>query len=223
MALRILLVEDEEKLLSVMALFLRAEGFEIAEAQDGETALKLFPSFAPNLVILDAMLPGISGFDVCSELRKTSSVPIIFLTALSDDDHHMLGYRLGADDYIAKPFKISILAMKAKRMLQRTEIAQRHEHRYAGIVLDTDAYKCYVNDEEVTLTQKEFVLLSEFMKNPGRVLTREWLLEQIWGYDFSGETRVVDTMVKNLRKKLGVKAHLIHTVISVGYKLEDTK
>lgn len=223
MALKIMIVEDEEKLMSVMTLFLRAEGFEIAEARDGETALKLFPRFEPNLVILDAMLPGISGFDVCGELRKTSDVPIIFLTALSDDDHHMLGYRLGADDYIAKPFKISILAMKAKRMLQRTEVMQRHEHRYAGIVLDSDSHKCRVNDEEITLTQKEFILLAEFMKNPGRVLTREWLLEQIWGYDYCGETRVVDTMVKNLRKKLGTESHLIHTVISVGYKLEDTK
>lgn len=223
MALRILLVEDEEKLISVKALFLRTEGFEIAEARDGETALKMFSSFAPNLVILDAMLPGMSGFDVCGELRKMSNVPIIFLTALSDDDHHMLGYRLGADDYIAKPFKISILAMKARRMLQRTEITQRHEYRYAGIVLDTDSRKCHVNNEEITLTQKEFILLNEFMKNPGRVLTREWLLEQIWGYNYGGETRVVDTMVKNLRKKLGAEAHLIHTVISVGYKLEDTK
>lgn len=220
MASRILLVEDEEKLMRIMALFLRADGFEVAEAADGETALKIFPSFAPDLVILDIMLPGINGYEVCKKLRESSDIPIIFLTALSDDDHHMLGYRMGADDYIAKPFKVSLLAMKARRMLQRTAVTQQHELHYAGIILNKDSHKCCVGDEQITLTQKEFVLLCEFMENPGRVLTREYLLDQIWGYNYAGETRVVDTMVKNLRKKLGSKAQLIHTVISVGYKLE---
>lgn len=221
MSSRILLVEDEKKLMEIMSLFLRVEGFEVEEAADGETALAIFPVFMPDLVILDAMLPGISGFNVCQRLRETSDVPIIFLTALGDDDHHMLGYQLGADDYVTKPFKVSLLAMKARRILQRTAVEQRHEFCYSGIVLNTDFHMCWVDGEEISLTQKEFTLLYEFMRNPGRVLTRKWLLEQIWGYDYIGETRVVDTMVKNLRKKLGSKARLIHTVISVGYKLED--
>lgn len=221
MASRILIVEDEAKLRDIMARFLRVEGFEVEEAGDGESALKIFPRFSPQLVILDVMLPGISGFDVCTEIRRFSDVPIIFLTALGDDDHHMLGYHLGADDYITKPFKISVLAMKARRMLQRTAAPEKKEYRYAGIVLDDVSHKCWVNDTEVALTQKEFILLREFMKSIGRVLTREFLLEQIWGYNYNGETRVVDTMVKNLRKKLGEEARVIRTVISVGYKMED--
>lgn len=221
MASRILIVEDEQKLREVMTLFLRTEGFEVAEASDGETALELFSSFMPELIVLDVMLPGISGFDVCKAIRQTSDVPIIFLTALGDDDHHMLGYRLGADDYIAKPFKVSILAMKARRMLQHTAAPEYRELRFAGIVLNESSHKCWVDGHEILLTQKEFTLLREFMQNPGRVLTREWLLERIWGYNYVGETRVVDTMVKNLRKKLGSKAYVIHTVISVGYRLEE--
>lgn len=221
MASRILIVEDEKKLREVMTLFLRAEGFEVEEAADGEKALEIFPSFMPELIILDVMLPGINGFDVCQSIRQTSDVPIIFLTALGDDDHHMLGYRLGADDYITKPFKVSILAMKARRMLQHTSAPEYRELHFSGIVLNESSHKCWVDGTEVLLTQKEFTLLREFMRNPGRVLTREWLLERIWGYHYAGETRVVDTMVKNLRKKLGQKARVIHTVISVGYRLEE--
>lgn len=222
MASKILIVEDEKKLREVMVLFLRAEGLEVEEAASGERALEIFPSFMPELVILDVMLPGVNGFDVCKIIRKTSDVPIIFLTALEDDDHHMLGYQLGADDYIAKPFKVSILAMKVRRMLQHTAAPEYRELRFAGIVLNESAHKCWVEGNEILLTQKEFTLLKEFMRNPGRVLTREWLLERIWGYNYVGETRVVDTMVKNLRKKLGDKARVIHTVISVGYRLEET-
>ena len=223
MAEKIVIVDDEKEIADVVELYLKNEDYEVHKFYNGKDTLAFLEKEEPDLAILDVMLPDIDGFTILQKIRETYKFPVIMLTAKSEYLDKITGLTLGADDYIAKPFKISILAMKAKRMLQRTEIAQRHEHRYAGIVLDTDAYKCYVNDEEVTLTQKEFVLLSEFMKNPGRVLTREWLLEQIWGYDFSGETRVVDTMVKNLRKKLGAKAHLIHTVISVGYKLEDTK
>lgn len=221
MASKILVVEDEEKLREIIALFLRTEGFQVEEAGDGETALQIFGRFAPDLVILDVMLPGISGFDVCREIRRVCDVPVIFLTALGDDDHHMLGYSLGADDYIAKPFKVSILVMKAKRMLQHTAVREHMQISFGGIVLNEASYKCWVEGEEISLTQKEFLLLQEFMRNPGRVLTRQWLLEQIWDYNYAGETRVVDTMVKNLRKKLGSQAKLIRTVISVGYKLEE--
>ena len=219
-------VEDEQNICELEVYTLQSVGMEAQGCGSGRELFALLEKQVPELIVLDIMLPDEDGVSILRRLRadkRYANIPVIMATAKGSEFDKVKGLDSGADDYIAKPFKISILAMKAKRMLQRTEIAQRHEHRYAGIVLDTDAYKCYVNDEEVTLTQKEFVLLSEFMKNPGRVLTREWLLEQIWGYDFSGETRVVDTMVKNLRKKLGAKAHLIHTVISVGYKLEDTK
>ena len=215
---RILIVEDEQKLREVMAVFLKTEGFEVDTAEDGETALELFARSRYDLIVLDAMLPGMSGFDVCKKIRETSEVIIIFLTALNDDDHHMLAYRLGADDYLAKPFKISILAMKIRRMLKDSESSQL---RFAEIELDPETWKCRVSGEEVVLTQKEFALLETLMRNPGRVITRDYFIRNIWGYDFMGDMRVVDTVVKNLRKKLGSSARCIHTVISVGYRLEE--
>ena len=215
---RILIVEDEEKLREVIALFMRAEGFEVETAESGEEALEIFGRTKPDLIILDAGLPGMSGFDVCRIIRQTSDVCIIFLTALGDDDHHMLGYKLGADDYLTKPFKVSILAMKAKRMLRNIEHTNLS---FAEIEIDESTHQCTVNREPVSLTPKEFDIMVQFMKNPGRVLGREWLLNTVWGYDYAGETRVVDTVVKNLRKKLGPAARNIHTVISVGYKLEE--
>ena len=215
---RILIVEDEQKLREVMAVFLKTEGFEVDTAEDGETALELFARSRYDLIVLDAMLPGMSGFDVCRKIRETSEVLIIFLTALNDDDHHMLAYRLGADDYLAKPFKISILAMKIKRMLKGSEPSQL---RFAEIELDPETWKSRVSGEEVVLTQKEFALLETLMRNPGRVITRDYFIKNVWGYDFMGDIRVVDTVVKNLRKKLGSSARCIHTVISVGYRLEE--
>jgi len=214
----ILVVEDEQDLREIIVLFLQAEGFDVREAADGRAALGLFDQSPADLVILDAMLPDISGFDVCRHIRSVSDVPIIFLTALEDDNHQMLGYRLGADDYVTKPFKVSILAMKAARMLSRTAGTAQPSRR---IMMDRDARICRVDTEEVSLTQKEFDLLAHFLDNPGRVLTREYLLEVIWGFDFAGESRAVDSMVKNLRKKLGSAAALIKTVISVGYKYEE--
>ena len=215
---RILIVEDEQKLREVMAVFLKTEGFYVDTAESGEEAMDLFARFSYDLIVLDAMLPGMSGFDVCKKIRETSDVLIVFLTALNDDDHHMLAYRLGADDYLAKPFKISILAMKIKRMLKDSGTTQL---RFAEIELDPETWKCRVSGEEVNLTQKEFSLLEILMRNPGRVFKRDYFLKNIWGYDFIGDIRVVDTVVKNLRKKLGSSARCIRTVISVGYRLEE--
>ena len=218
MAQRILIVEDEEKLRDVMGLFMKSEGFEVETAASGEEALELFAGAKPDLIILDAMLPGISGFDVCRKIRETSDVKIIFLTALGDDDHHMLAYRLGADDYLAKPFKISILVMKIKRMLREVEPAKLS---FNEIELEPDSQVCRAGGEVLELTPKEFLLLRQFLANPGRVLTRDTLLRNVWGYDYTGDSRVVDTVVKNLRKKLGGYSKYIRTVIAVGYKLED--
>lgn len=222
MAPKILIVEDELKLQEIMTCFLRADGFQVESVSDGESAITRFRCFKPDLIILDIMLPQMSGFDVCTAIRKESDVPIIFLTAISDDNSQMLGYRLGADDYITKPFRVSVLAMKAHRMLQRNMTVENNIIQFAGIVLDDTAHIVSIDNTEINLTPKEYDLLHEFFANPGRVLTREYLLEHIWGYDYAGETRVVDTMVKNLRKKLGPKSKLIKTIISVGYKLEET-
>lgn len=217
----VLVVDDEKKYLELIGLLLRPEGLKIIEASNGFDALKLFSEKKPDLIILDVMLPDISGFDVCKKIRKSSDVPILFLSALEDEGYHVIGYRSGGDDYIAKPFSSSIFVLKIKRMLERIRQDEPKTICVSGIVLDMDAHTCFVNDSEAELTQKEFSLLAELMKKRGRVLTREYLLEEIWGYEYTGGTRTVDTQIKKLRKKLGSQGSLIKTVVSVGYKLED--
>lgn len=220
MAKKILIVDDECKIREIIALFLRAENYIVYEAENGEEALRLAKEYRPDLLILDVMLPDVSGFDVCQSIREFLRSPIIFLTALGDDEHHILGYRVGADDYLVKPFKPSILALKVNRVLERLESRSGDIYEGGQIVLDVRSHSCKVEGQQVMLTNKEFDLLMEFMKNRGMVLSRMHLLKVIWGYDYIGETRVVDAMVKNLRKKLGEQGTLIKTVISVGYQFD---
>lgn len=216
----VLVVEDEEKLREVIALFLRSDKYNVLEAESGEKALILFSENNVDLIILDVMLPGINGFEVCERIRKMSDVPILFLTALGDDDYFMLGYRAGADDYIAKPFKASILALKVQRILERQEKAGLIQTSYPGIQMDENAFRCTADGIDANLTQKEFQLLRILISNEGRVITRDYLLNVIWGYDYCGDSRVVDNHIKNLRRKLGAYSKSIKTVISVGYKYE---
>lgn len=216
----ILVVDDEQKVREIIALFLRERGMIALEASNGETAMELFTANSVDLVVLDVMLGDISGFNVCKKIREISKVPIIFLSALGDDDYFMAGYISGADDYVAKPFKASILAMKIERMLSRT-LSAESEIRSLGVVLDEQTYQCSVDGKPIQLTKTEFQLLSLLIKNKGRVLTRELLLETVWQYGFYGESRVVDNHIKNLRKKLGAAGDSIKTIISVGYKYED--
>lgn len=222
----ILVVDDEKKYRELISLFLKSEGLNVLEAPNGRTALDLFYTKKPDLIVLDVMLPDISGFDVCKKIRETSEVPILFLSALEDEGYHVIGYRAGADDYISKPFQSTVFALKVKRILQRTkntaETKEINLIRMGSLTLDEDSYTCCVDGEGIPLTQKEFSLLFALMKNPGRVLTREYLLQKVWGYDYAGETRAVDTMIKKLRKKLGSASSLIKTVVSVGYKMEDS-
>lgn len=221
MAQSILVVDDEKKIRDVVSLFLRSEGFEVYEAENGQQALDSVRTLNPDLVILDVMLPDMSGFEVCAALREISDVLIIFLTAMGDDDYQLYGYRVGCDDYIAKPFKASILALKAKRMLDKVKKEDRGTLRFHSIELDEEKHLCRVSGQSVSLTQLEFLLLAELLKKPGRVLSRDYLLSTLWGYNYSGDTRAVDTMVKKLRKKLGPAAEYIKTVVAVGYKLDD--
>ena len=222
----ILVVDDEKKYRELISLFLRSEGLNVLEAPNGKIALQLFYSKKPDLIVLDVMLPDISGFDLCKKIRESSEVPILFLSALEDEGYHVIGYRAGADDYISKPFQSTVFALKVKRILQRTKQTEQPKEgkvtRMGSLTLHEDSYTCSVDGEEIPLTQKEFSVLFALIKNPGRVLTREYLLENVWGYDFAGETRAVDTMIKKLRKKLGAAAYLIKTVVSVGYKMEDS-
>ena len=218
---KVLVVDDEKKYRDLISLFLQSEDLHVIQAASGKEALRLFRQEHPDLVILDIMLPDIDGFDVCKEIRKVSEVPILFLTALNDEDYHIIGYRAGADDFIPKPFKSSVLALKIKRFLYRARKENdKAELDERGIVLDESAFTCTVDGIAAPLTQKEFFVLREFLQNKGRVLTRDYLLREIWGFEYDGDTRAVDTLITKLRKKLGASGSLIKTVINVGYKME---
>ncbi|WP_353096875.1 response regulator transcription factor [Tissierella praeacuta] len=216
----VLIVEDEQKLREVISLFLRVEGMQVLEAATGEEALTIFSENQVDLILLDVMLPDIGGFDVCSRIREHSDVPILILTALGDDDYLMLGYRMGADDYIVKPFKAAILALKVRRVLERQAKVETIQKTAHGIELDGTAFRCTVDGSDIALTFKEFQLLKLLMQNEGRTMTRDDLLNAVWGYDYYNESRIVDNHIKNIRQKLGAYSTCIKTVISVGYKYE---
>ena len=216
----ILVVDDEQKMREIISLFLKERGMKVIEASSGRMAITQFETNEIDLVVLDVMLGDISGFDVCKKIRETSQVPILFLSALGDDDYYMAGYMSGADDYIAKPFKASILALKVERILTRTQSNEGIEDA-KKVILKEDSYQCVIEGKTAQLTKTEFQLLQLLMKNKGRILTREVLLETVWEYDFCGESRVVDNHIKNLRRKLGKAGNNIKTIISVGYKYEE--
>lgn len=225
MGRKVLVVDDESRYRDIISLLLKAEDLDVVTAADGESAVALFGAESPDLVILDIMLPDISGFEVCKRIRERSAdTPVLFLSALGDEDHQIVGYKAGADDYITKPFKASVLSLKIKRILDKlsSKDAAKLETTASGcrIALDESAFTCSVDGELVTLTKIEFMLLKEFIQNKGTVLTRDYLLREVWGFDYPGESRVVDTMVTKLRKKLGPAAEAIKTIVKVGYKLE---
>lgn len=221
----VLLVEDERRLREIVSDYFRSEGFEVVEAEDGKQALQLFAEHTIDLIILDIMLPEIDGWSVCRRIRKESAVPIIMLTARSDEDDTLLGFELGADEYVTKPFSPKVLVARAKTMLKRAEgvVGQAEENTLsiAGIDVNRLSRTVMVDGEEVILTHKEFELLLYLMENRGIVLSRQHLLDQLWGYDYFGDDRTVDTHIKKLRNKLGEKAKHIGTVIRVGYKFEE--
>ena len=221
----VLLVEDERRLREIVSDYFRNEGFEVIEAEDGKQALELFAEHNVDLIILDIMLPEIDGWSVCRRVRKESAVPIIMLTARSDEDDTLLGFELGADEYVTKPFSPKILVARAKTLLKRADgaVGQAEENMLslAGIDVNRLSRTVTVNGEEVILTHKEFELLVYLMENKGIVLSRQHLLDQLWGYDYFGDDRTVDTHIKKLRNKLGDKATHISTVIRVGYKFEE--
>ncbi|CAM4244578.1 PhoB family transcriptional regulator [Bacillus manliponensis] len=221
----VLLVEDEQRLREIVSNYFRNEGFEVVEAEDGKQALQLFAEHTIDLIILDIMLPEIDGWSVCRRIRKESAVPIIMLTARSDEDDTLLGFELGADEYVTKPFSPKVLVARAKTLLKRAEgvVGQAEENTLsiAGIDVNRLSRTVMVDGEEIVLTHKEFELLLYLMENRGIVLSRQHLLDQLWGYDYFGDDRTVDTHIKKLRNKLGEKAKHIGTVIRVGYKFEE--
>lgn len=219
---RILVVEDEPKLRAVICDFFESRQDFPVPARDGLEALQLAQNQSFDAVLLDIMMPELDGFAVCRALRKNSEVPVLFLTALSDETDKLCGYELGADDYVTKPFSMSVLYAKITALIKRRRgVIRTGDRLKAGnITMRLSSRKVYVGLREITLTPKEYALLECLMKNKNIVLSREQLLVKCWGYDYEGEARAVDTHIKRLREKLGDAAGCIKTVIKAGYRLE---
>ena len=213
----ILIVEDEPDIQELLCAYLEDAGYQTAVAGDGVTALSLFGAQSFDLVLLDLMLPKIDGFGVCECIRRQSQVPILMLTALDGEDQQLRGFGMDIDDYVTKPFSMPILLEKIRVILQRRgNTGGERCLRYRDIVLDLDTRETLLDDRSLDLTAREFELLHTFLAAPGRVFTREMLLAKLWGYDFYGDERVVDSHIKNLRHKLG--RDYIETVRGVGYR-----
>ena len=225
MAERILLIEDEEKLARMVELELRYEGYEVEKAFDGRTGLELALSGGFDLILLDIMLPALSGMEVLRRLRKESAVPVIMLTARDTVVDKVSGLDMGADDYVTKPFAIEELLARIRAALRKRPAREETAERLTAgpLVMDPDRHEVTVNGQPVTLTRREFDLLRCLLEHKEKVLTREALLDQVWGFDFAGETNAVDVYIRFLRSKIdeqfGVK--LIHTVRGVGYTIRE--
>ncbi|MDE6405493.1 MAG: response regulator transcription factor [Lachnospiraceae bacterium] len=219
---KILVVDDEGRMRKLVRDFLVKNNYEVVEAADGEEALDLF--FEKNdmdLVILDVMMPKMDGWQVCREIRAYSKVPIIMLTAKSDERDELLGFELGVDEYISKPFSPKILVARVEAILRRTgQAAAEMIVEAGGIRLDKQAHSVTVEGNSIDLSYKEFELLAYFMENKGIALSREKILNSVWNYDYFGDARTIDTHVKKLRSKMGEKGELIKTIWGMGYKFE---
>lgn len=219
---RILVVDDESRMRKLVKDFLSKSDYEVLEAEDGNKAVEVF--FAEkgiDLVILDVMMPGMDGWEVCREIRKHSQVPIIMLTARSDERDELMGFELGVDEYITKPFSPKILVARVEAILRRTGNAVSEQIEIGGISIDKVAHTVKVDGNSVDLSFKEFELLEYFMENKGVALSREKILNSVWNYDYFGDARTIDTHVKKLRAKLGEKGNLIQTVWGLGYKFDE--
>ncbi|MDF2941284.1 MAG: two component transcriptional regulator, winged helix family [Herbinix sp.] len=222
MGLNVLVVEDDKKMNEILVDYLESDGYQVYSARDGVEALSLFDKEKIQLVILDIMIPKLDGWSVCRRIRQKSDVLIIILSARSEEDDKLLGYELGADEYITKPFSPKVLLAGMSALLKRTQVVNTPDLilSHNEIAIDKEAYLATLSGEELPLTMKEYELLLRLMESPGKVFRREVLINAIWGYDYYGDGRVVDTNIKTLRKKLGNCARYIHTVIGVGYKFE---
>ena len=220
--LKILVVDDESRMRKLVKDFLTKSNYEVIEAEDGAQAVDLF--FEQNdiaLIILDVMMPNMDGWQVCKEIREYSKVPIIMLTAKSDERDELQGFELGVDEYISKPFSPKILVARVEAILRRTSQASADEVIEAGgILINKAAHSVLVDGQPVDLSYKEFELLTYFVENKGIALSREKILNSVWNYDYFGDARTIDTHVKKLRSKMGEKGELIRTIWGMGYKFE---
>lgn len=220
-AVKVLMVDDEARMRKLVKDFLAIKGYKVIEAEDGEQAVDIFFKEKDiGLVILDVMMPKMDGWEVCRTLRRYSQVPIIMLTARSEARDELLGFELGVDEYISKPFSPKILVARIEAILRRGNAGTGEILEAAGIRVDKDAHEASVDGQPVDLSNKEFELLTYFMENQGMALSREKILNNVWNYDYFGDARTIDTHVKKLRSKLGEKGELIKTIWGMGYKFE---
>ena len=219
---KILVVDDESRMRKLVSDFLVKKDFEVLEAANGEEAVDIFFETKDiALIILDVMMPKMDGWAVCREVRAHSKVPIIMLTAKSDEQDELLGFNLGVDEYIAKPFSPKILVARVEAILRRTSNHGNNELLEAdGIVVDKTAHLVHIDGQEIELSFKEFELLTYFIENTGIALSREKILNSVWNYDYFGDARTIDTHVKKLRSKMGAKGDKIKTIWGMGYKFE---
>jgi two-component system, OmpR family, alkaline phosphatase synthesis response regulator PhoP len=222
----VLVVEDESSIASFVALYLKNAGYTVRTAANGAEALSQVAASLPALIVLDLMLPDIDGIEVCRRIRKTSDVPILMLTARDEDVDKIIGLEVGADDYLTKPFNPRELVARVKSILRRATPERRQleskELRHGDLVIDAGRREVRVGEDEIQLAPKEFDLLWELLDHRGLVLTRDQLLERVWGYTFAGDTRTVDVHVRQLRRKLGDASPIV-TVWGVGYKVAPAK
>ncbi|MCI5951476.1 MAG: response regulator transcription factor [Anaerostipes sp.] len=219
--LKVLVVDDESRMRKLVKDFLNKKGFMVLEAANGEEAIDIFFSDnSINLLILDVMMPKMDGWEVVKEVRKVSKVPIIMLTARGQEQDELLGFELGVDEYISKPFSPKILVARVEAILRRSNQLNEDVIEAGGITLDITAHKVLIEETEIELSYKEFELLTYFMKNQNVALSREKILNHVWNYDYFGDARTIDTHVKKLRSKLGDKGEYIRTVWGMGYKFE---
>ena len=222
---KILVVEDEKNIQNIIKAFLENAEYKVETADDGLDAINLIQNNNYDLILLDIMLPKIDGFTVCEMIRKNSNIPIIILTALTDEESQLKGFDKLADDYITKPFSMPVLLKHIEAIFRRTNNSNENTSilKYRNIILNTENYEVYVDNQKVTLTFREYEILKLFLENQGKVFTRDNILNSIWNYDYFGDDKIVNTHIKNIRKKLGYE--YIETVRGVGYKIdkEDKK
>ncbi|MFB7155677.1 response regulator transcription factor [Lysinibacillus sp. NPDC056232] len=216
----VLVVEDDLEIQELVKQFLMTQNYTIEVASDGLEGMKRFNTQSFDLILLDVMMPNLNGFEVAKMIRSQSNIPIIMLTALEEEQDQMKGFDIGIDDYITKPFSFHVLIRRVQAVLRRSCYKNRDNHlNFNELNVDCDGYKAYVNEAEIPLTTKEFEILQLLLHNEKKVLTREIIVEKIWGYDYAGETRMIDTHIKNLRKKLNIP--YIKTVKGIGYKIDE--
>lgn len=222
---KIIVADDEIRFRKVISDFLKKQGYEILEAADGQEALSLYYE-NPNtdLLILDVMMPQINGLDLCSIIKEKSTTPVLILTAKSEEEDELDAFNVGANDYISKPFSLTILLARVKNILNNSKIVTKKEEDllvYKNLMIDINAHTIKVDNMPIDLTQKEFEMLLYFLNNKGKVISREQILNKIWDYDYIGDERTIDTHIKNLRIKLGENCNIIKTIRGYGYKIEE--